>query len=86
MVCKYCVSIALFVNQELGVVGPVREAIRQEKLQREYRKHLALGDVATVAKRRARKAQARQARYQVVSQKRTTQLDELDTNVSQGIF
>ena len=74
-------DIALF--QEGNIAQHIRDAIRKEKLQKEYKHHNVPVDIASRARRQHRIA-ARRSRYQVVAHKRALQLEGLDAAEAQN--
>ena len=72
----------MFFPQEDHVTTPVREAIRKDKLEKEYKLH-AVGDV--VAKQRVKHECSIQAnRYKIISNRRAFDLDSLNCNDTDG--
>ena len=69
--------------QEGNIAQHIRDAIRKEKLQREYKHHNVPVDIASRARRQHRIA-ARRSRYQVVAHKRALQLEGLDAAEAQN--
>ena len=64
--------------QEGNIAQHIKDAIRKEKLQREYKHHNVPVDVCSRV-RRQHKIAARHSRYQVVAHKRALKLEGLDT-------
>ena len=77
--------IVLFLSQDACVSKHVREAIRKEKLEREYKQHQinVLGDVKQES-RRKQKFQSQQSRFKITAKHRAIDLDLLDQHY-QGI-
>ncbi|XP_046572396.1 probable RNA polymerase II nuclear localization protein SLC7A6OS [Haliotis rubra] len=65
--------------QETNVSTFIREAIKKDKLQKEYKSHSQSHDSWTVRQRNHQRQQSRSNRYKVVSSLRSPQLDKLDT-------
>ncbi|XP_067652328.1 probable RNA polymerase II nuclear localization protein SLC7A6OS [Haliotis asinina] len=75
-VLKFAGTVPL---QETNVSTFIREAIRKDKLQKEYKSHSQSHDSWTVRQRNHQRQQSRSNRYKVVSSLRSPQLDQLDT-------
>ena len=69
--------------QEGNIAQHIRDAIRKEKLQREYKHHNVPVDISSRARRQHRLA-VRHSRYQVVAHKRALQLEGLDAAEAQN--
>lgn len=76
-------QLHFFKFQEGNIAQHIRDAIRKEKLQREYKHHNVPVDLSSRA-RRQHKLAARQSRYQVVAHKRALQLEGLDAAEAQN--
>ncbi|XP_046381006.1 probable RNA polymerase II nuclear localization protein SLC7A6OS [Haliotis rufescens] len=64
--------------QETNVSTFIREAIKKDKLRKEYKSHTQSHDSWTVRQRNHRRQQSTSNRYKVVSSLRSPQLDRLD--------
>ena len=66
-----------YFQESTSVTKHIRDAIRKDKLQEEYKRHSYLPDISAKA-RQAKQQAAAKSRYTVIAKKRAIELDGLD--------